>query len=250
MLWAITLGLAPAAPSSGPAAAPAPGFVSSNRAPASPLDIPARAQFIAIEQCARLAHTQQAEQLPRLYRDLAPPLLNWAIEGIVSSMPAHLLVRDRLFAGNDFPAGYLKELNAAAGRMTPEEVADTILANHHNLILRVAARRRCIDTLLQHKPEVVKLVATDLASQQPEAVRRGFNHIAPLRLSEFLDQTVSTYLQNGPFAEDARTALVWLNDLKAVKPLLQDIEAHPDALKRHFLLLNGMLRAGLPSRCW
>ncbi len=223
-------------------AAAARGGPATGRSDAAARAALSREEFLNVEHIARLPPPQQKEQLPHLYRDISPPLMGPASEMILSSMPAHLLAGDRQYArDDDLTTNYAAELDAAATTMAPEQVADVIVANHGELILRLATRRRCIHTLVRHKADLARLVDQDLASDEPAAIGRACAAINALRLTEFLDKIVAIYIANGPFARDARSVLVWLHDSKAAKALIQDIQKDPATLKRHYSLLNGML---------
>jgi hypothetical protein len=52
---------------------------------------------------------------------------------------------------------------------------------------------------------------------------------------------VSIYLKGGAMGDQAKAALVWLNDPRAAKPLLGEVRRDPATLKLHHMLLSGML---------
>src|SRR5262245_5294396 len=85
-----------------------------------------RELFLQVERIARLEEPHQLAALPRLYRELTPPLMNLMIEGMLSSYPAHILVLDRQSLPPGFNAMqvYDAELEEARATMTPEEAAD------------------------------------------------------------------------------------------------------------------------------
>jgi hypothetical protein len=125
--------------------------------------------------------------------------------------------------------------------MSPLEMAEAIHDANGNLIVSLAAKVRCVQTLERHKAQVKKLIEEDLNSDDIAAVRRACSTIHILRLKDFNERMLKTYLADGKFAAEARSAIIWLNDPDMTDALIADIEKNAAALRRHYALLNGML---------
>ena len=199
------------------------------------------ARFIAVEQIARLPQQEREAQIPRLYREISPPLMSILVEGIMSSFPADLFRRGGFASpGGDY-VEYGQQLDDATTRMTPEQMADTILNVHGPLSLNLAAKVRCVQTLRRHQQSVKKLLERDLDSNDAADVNRACATIYTVRLKDFNDRLLKIYLADGKFAAQARSAIIWLNDPAMTAALVADIQKNPAALRRHYGLLNGML---------
>lgn len=199
-------------------------------------------QFIEIEQIARLPEKQREAQIAKLYGELAPAFASPLVEGIISSFPADLFQRGGFRApGNDSMAAYAQQLDIAAASMSPQEMADAIREAHGGIILKLAAKVRCVQALERHRTLVVKLIDQDLGSDDAAALRRACATIHTLGLKDFNERLLKMYLADGKFAAEARSAITWLNDADMAEALIADIAKDPAALRRHHGLLNGML---------
>ncbi len=224
------------------------------REPAAPQDAPRGprrdestrriiARFIAVEGIARLPERQRQTEVPRLYREVALELMSPLVEGIISSFPADLFQQAGFLQPDEdgAQAVYALQIDAAAAAMTPQTMADAIHNCHGSIILALAARVRCLQTLERHKPLVKKLISEDLASDSALAVSRACGTIRAMRLEDFNHRLLAMYLADGRFAAEARSAILWLNDPDMTGALVADVEKNPAAIKRHYGLLNGML---------
>lgn len=206
-----------------------------------------REQFLAIERVARIPRDERKAQIPRLYTDLAPPLMNYTMEGMVSSRPAHLMERDRQYLSDTKGfAAYADQLEAAAGTMTPEEVADKIIQTNSQLILRVASRRRAIQVMQEHPAEMKTLIDADLESDDLSRVSRAYSVIEAIPLSQYGERLVKDYLGDGPRSEQARRTLLFMREPSMEPLLMKEIEANPRSIIKHGGLLAGVM-AGKPA---
>ena len=138
---------------------------------ARPMDNNARRQFVAIERIARLPMSEQAKQLPHLYKDLAPHYMNPFIEGILSSYPDNILDRTKFGGpGGDHTTRWAQQLADAAEGMSPEQVADKL---EIGLWLNVAARAHAIQVFKKHADATAALLDADLKSGGKQAVNRA-----------------------------------------------------------------------------
>jgi hypothetical protein len=207
-----------------------------------PADNAARTRFLDIERVARFPAEEQAKEIPRLYRELAPPVLYFNAEGLLSYCPADILHRDAGIssAGGSPTDRWAKQLADAVARLTADQVADNLGSR---LWLDIAGRARAIQTLRRHLPTLRPLVREDLESAKPERVGRAAAFVHTLRLEEFLDTILTIYLRNDACSPAAQGALIWYPnpDARVAKALLADVAKTPAAVIRHGELLNGML---------
>lgn len=221
--------------------------VGAGRMPASrPTDPAIREQFIQIERIARLSPEQRAARLFELY-EIAQPLMNGLfIEGILStSPPAQLLLPIRRPGprSDELTLLWAAELDEAAKTMSPEQVADTIHANHSSTILQIAARRRALNVFQQNRPQLIAMVDSYISGRDLERAKQAFGAAREFKLAELTERTMQIYLANGPLAEAAGNSLIWItSDPVLAKRLIEEVEKDPQTLKRHSMLIAVFLR--------
>lgn len=204
----------------------------------APTDADARERFLAIERIARLPAAEQARELDRLYRELAPPYMNAMIEGILSSAPSNILER---VAANGFDGNttvWARQLADASAKLSPEEVADKLKTR---MWLNIAARSRAIEVLKAHTKATEALIQDDLQSSQKPSVHRATDVILSLELRTFTDQLLGLFLADGETSGPAGTALLFLHDPALVQPLLARVEKDPKFLARCAGQFQGLL---------
>jgi hypothetical protein len=222
------------------------------RATSRPSDPAVISLFVKIETLARMPLAARRPQIPSFYLDAAP-LMTLAAEGSLSSVPPNLLEPAGRGGGGTplRPAtspsasdAYIDQLNAAALTMTPQEVAERINSLHGPAILRVAARRRALQIARENAADLTPLIRADLTGADLTIARRAADYIHTLQLREFVDVAMPIYLANGPTADAAYWALGWVvSDPAVAGALVDDIDTHPSAIARHFMILSSSLRA-------
>ena len=237
---------APSAPATPPAAQPGVGEPSKPAAgkptesearrqiaagvrPARATDADARNRFLAIERIARLPEAEQAKELPRFYRELAPRYMNPVVTDILSAAPTNILDRDPAngFRGNT--AIWAKQLAEAASNLTAEQAADNLGIA---LWLNVASRARAIQVLEAHAKATEALIQEDLKSGQKAAVQRAAQTILALDLRSFTGQLLAMFQAEDETSEYAGRALLFMRDPAIVQPLLARVEKDPKFLAR------------------
>jgi hypothetical protein len=205
------------------------GRIAAGVRPARGRDAEAREQFLAVERIARLPAAEQAKELARLYRELAPRYMNSMVEGCLSSAPTNILERDSAngFSGN--LALWAEQLAGAASNLTAEQAADKL---QDALWLNVASRARAVQVLKANAKATEALIQEDLKSGKKLLVQRAGNVIRSLNLRMFNDQLLAMFLADGELAEPAGTALLWAHDPAIVQPLLARVEKAPKFLAR------------------
>jgi len=217
-----------------------------------------RKQFVAIETIARLKGDAQKNQVPRLYRELSDGLRSFFVEAILS---AHFdtFVTDDPNPKHPFSSGprsgrrptaprtpedYATDIDDVTEKMTPEEVADAILKKHNELVLRIGARQRCMQTLAGNLDVLRPLIVQDLKSADAREIRRGLEAINDLHLVDFDDAVVDIYLADHrkDVQVSARSALWMLSTEKTIARLVADVEKEPTRIVRHEQVLNLILR--------
>jgi HEAT repeat protein len=135
------------------------------------------------------------------------------------------------------------ELNDAARSMSPEQVADAIQSYHGMTILRIAARRRALYILNQHRAILIPFLQTQITGPDDDAARRAFATIGEFQISELTDECMRIYAAGGPRANAAQSALTWIpSDPARARMLIDEAETNPEALKRHSMLIAIFLR--------
>jgi hypothetical protein len=206
--------------------------------PARPADAEARERFLAVERIARLPAAEQARELARFYRELAPRCMNPVFEDYLSSAPTNILDRRSAngFSGNT--ALWAKQLADAASNLTAEQVANKL---QDALWLNVASRARAIQVLKANAKATEALIQEDLKSGQKLLVQRAGSVILSLNLKMFNDQLLAMFLADGELAEPSRLVLLWAHDPAIVQPLLARVERDPKFLARCAGLFQGLL---------
>lgn len=212
-----------------------------------PTEAETRPEFIEIEKIARLAPDQRQTHIEKLYSDLNTTLATSRAEMAASTSPPARLLLDRQsqigLPRDSRPEAWGQELDEAIHRLSPEQVADTIIANHGTVVLLTATRRRAIYVLLAHKPQLIALIEKDIATNNPTTAARAFSAISTLRLGEMTEHCIQIYLADGPLANQAQRALTWIPfDQNLAKLLVNDVENNPASLKRHSTLIAIFLR--------
>ena len=197
---------------------------------ALPGDVDAREQFLRIERIARLHKEEQAKQLPYLYRDLAPRYMSPFVEMIISSHRRNILDPKDL----GFPEGrttdtYADQLANAAGKLSPEEVADAV---KDNMWLNVAARARALWVFGRHAEAVDKFLQSDLDSRDAPAVRRAAGTINSLGRTSFSGKLLQMYLADDELSKEVWPPLLFMDHSDLVEPLLRKVEKDPQLLIR------------------
>jgi HEAT repeat protein len=197
----------------------------------------ARDRFLVIERIARLPAAEQAKELPRFYRELAPRYMNPVIEGILSSTPTNILDPNPANGFDGNTAIWAKQLAEAASELSPEEVADKLKVG---LYLNVAARARALQVLKAHAKATEALIQEDLKSGQKASVSRAASTIDSLQWRTFTDQLLAIYLADDEeMARNVGSALG--RDQATLRPLLARVEKEPKFLVRCAGLLQGIL---------
>ncbi len=206
------------------------------------LDEDARQQFLEIERMARAPLDEQAMELPRLYKELAPRYMNPFVMGILSSNPQNILDRDAGSYGDS--TGWAQQLEDVASDLTADQVADNL---EHGLWLNVAARERAMAIFKRHSEAVEELINADLDSRDKEFVERATTTIQTLELRTFTDQVLTIFIANNELSESAYRALLFLDDpaisnlhhvnsskkLNHCPPIMGRTTRHGDSLSRH-----------------
>jgi hypothetical protein len=206
--------------------------------PARATDADARDRFLVIERIARLPAAEQAKELPRFYRDLAPRYMNPFIEGILSSAPGNILDRRAAngFGGNT--AIWAGQLADAASELSPEEAADKL---KDRLWLDVAARARAIQVLKANAKATEALIQEDLKSGRKESVQRAADTVLSLNLRTFTPQLLALFQAEDETSEPVARALIFMCDPAIVQPLLAKVEKDPRFLSCCAGLFQGPL---------
>jgi HEAT repeat protein len=206
--------------------------------PARPADAEARERFLAVERIARLPAAEQARELARFYRELAPRYMNPGFEDYLSSAPTNILDRRSAngFSGNT--ALWAKQLTDAASNLTAEQAADKL---QDALWLDVASRARAIQVLKANAKATEILIQEDLKSGQKLLVQRAGSVILSLNLKMFNDQLLAMFLADGELSGPAGRVLLWAHDPALVQPLLARVEKDPKFLARCAGLFQGLL---------
>lgn len=204
-----------------------------------------RARFIEVEKLARLPKPEQERRLPEFYGGLTCySLMSLAMEELTDT-PATLLENSGLLyePQEKMYTLYDNELNSPeAAKLTPEQLADKIMAVHDNsTVLNIASRRRAIYVLKQHKPFVTEIAQRDLASGNFDRAIRAFNIFSSLEIQELVEPIVKIYLSNDDRSGSAKYALRWVNLIFYAQPLLAEIEKDPTRVNQHWELLDNMI---------
>ena len=205
---------------------------------ARPMDADARQQFLAIERLARLPMPEQAKQLPRLYKDLAPRYMNLMVEGLLSVSRPHILDPGNFDGPGGNTATWAGQLADAASEMTPEQVADKL---EIGLWLNVAARARAIEVFKKHADATAALIEAGLKSKQTQSVERAAATILALDLRAFTDRLLTMYIEDADPPEEIFRTLLFLRDPPILRPLLEEVGKDPKFLVRCAGLFQGPL---------
>ncbi len=206
---------------------------------ARPVDADARQRFLAIERLARLPMAEQAKQLPRLYKDLAPRYMNPFVEGLLSSYRDNILDPKKYGApGDDHTTRWAQQLADVASEMTPEEVADKL---EIGLWLNVAARARAIQVFKKHTDAMTPLIEADLSANRKQPVERAAATILAVDLRTFTDRLLAMYIEDADVPEGVYRTLLFLRDRAIMRPLLEEVKEDPKFLVRCAGLFQGPL---------
>ncbi|MCX5676650.1 MAG: hypothetical protein NTX87_16770 [Planctomycetota bacterium] len=229
----------PSTPVAGkPTESEARGQIAAGVRPARATDPDARDRFLVIERIARLSAAEQAKELPRFYRELAPRFMNPFVEGILSSAPSNILDRRAANGFDGNTAIWAEQLAEAASELSPEEVADKL---KDGLWLNVAARACALQVLKAHAKATEALIQEDLKSGQKASVQRAANTILSLNLRTFTEQLLALFQAEDETSEPAGMALLFMRDPAIVQPLLARVEKGPKFLARCAGHLQGPL---------
>jgi hypothetical protein len=182
-----------------------------------------------IERIARLPEAEQAKELPRFYRELAPRYLGSLFYAGLSSFPSNILDPR---AGNGVvgnPELWAKQLADAASELSPEQVADKL---RDSMGLDLAARARALQVLKAHAKATEALIQEDLKSGQKTPVQRAAQTIEALDLRSFTGQLLALFEAEDETSEPAGRALLFMRDPAIVQPLLARVEKDPQCLVR------------------
>jgi hypothetical protein len=204
----------------------------------------ARNRYLEVEGFLRQPEDAQVKAFSRFYRDIAPRHISKIVVMILSSYPEDIL-KPGAFAnpGGDYETRWGNQLQAAAARLTPEQVADQLASP---LMLNVASHVRTLQFLKKHPKPLAALVEEDLDAKELPQVNRGCVVVSTLGLTEFADRVLAIYLADTALSEPAHTALIWLKPASMVRPLLGEIEKNPRSVIRHGGLFQGPLQ-GRPA---
>ena len=189
----------------------------------------ARARFIEIEKIARESNEKQTQDLGRLYRELALPLMNPFVEAILSSHPRSLLNRNSgKFDGST--RGWSDELGKAANTKTIEQVAQEL---ENQLWLNVAARARALHVFEQQKPAVQSLLELDLSQSDQSSVYRASATISSLGWSEYNSRLLEIMLtcDDNKVVEAVRRSLLFSQKPIELAELLKLLAEDPRSLR-------------------
>lgn len=210
--------------------------------------IPGRDHFIEIERISRLAEPERSLRVPAAYRNYASLYLGMFGMSASSTLPpASLFERDQRVAGQRINTGdrlatYNAQLEGMVGVMSPEELADAILAAHNASVLSMASHARLKSLFDEHRPDIRPLVKADLESKEPADVRRAVGVIESLELSDFDEVVVDRYLASAPGWENLRVYLM-MSERDAVRDrVMKDAQEHPEFLTRHAAIIGQALR--------
>ena len=202
---------------------------------ARPVDSDARQQFLEIERIARLPMEQQAKELPRLYKELAPRYMNPFVEGLINSPRSHILDDSKFGSSDDNTTRWAQQLSDAASDMTPEEVADKL---GNGLWENTASRARAIQAFKKHADATAALIRADLETKTRQAVQRATQTIQSVRLPGFTDALLEALLLNDKTSEPALRALIFMRDSPVKQRLLEEVKRDPESLIRFAGLLQ------------
>jgi len=187
-----------------------------------------REKFLEIERIARLPEAEQAEEIPRLYRELAPRYMSPVIEMILSSYRENILDKGNYGSpGGDHHTAWAQQMTEAESELTPEEVADKM---DGGLWLNVAARVRAIQILKEHEELTAELIEADLDSGGEPELGRACGTIGSLQIKTFTDRLLSLYMENDGECDHARNTLMFLGDDSIIDPLMERMKAEPEFL--------------------
>jgi hypothetical protein len=194
------------------------------------MDEDAREKFLEIERIARLPDTEQAEEVPRFYRELAPRYMSPVIEMILSSYRENILDSTKFgFPGGDHHTAWAQQMTEAESELTPEEVADKMGGG---LWLNVAARVRAIQILKEHEELTAELIEQDLDSGGAVELGRACGTIGSLEIITFTDRLLSLYMESDGECDHARNTLLFLGDDSIIEPLMERVKAEPEFLSQ------------------
>ncbi len=197
---------------------------------ARPMDSDARQRFLEIERIARLPMDEQAKELPRLYKDLAPRYMNMLVEGLISSYRANILDNTKFDGpGGDHTTRWAQQLADAASEMTPEEVVGKL---GHGLWQNTASRARAIQVFKKHADATAALISADLKAEKQEAAERAAQTIQSVGLLGFSDALLDALLRDDETSEPARRALIFMRGAPVKQRLLEEVKKDPQSLIR------------------
>jgi hypothetical protein len=193
-------------------------------------------RFLEIERIARLPMEEQAKELPRLYKELAPRYMNEFVTGIISSYRAHILDNTKFgFPGGDCTTRWAEQLSEAASEMTPEQVADKL---GHGMWVNVASRVRAIQVFKKHADATTALIRADLKTENKAAVQRAAQTIQSVGLLDFTDVLLDALLRDDETSEPALNALIFMRNPAVMPRLLEEVKKDPKSLIRFASLLE------------
>lgn len=210
--------------------------------------MPARDHFIEIERISRLTEPERSRSVPAAYRGFAAQYLGmFGLSASSTLPPASLFERDQRVAGQqintaDRVATYDGQLEGMVGALSPEAVADAILAVHNISVLSMASHARLKHLFDEHRPDVRPLIRADLESQDPADVRRAVGVVDTLDLADFDEIILQKYLASAPGWEHLRVYLMNSRKDMVRERLMKDAQEHPESLTRHAAILAQTLR--------
>lgn len=164
----------------------------------------ARTLYLEVEWVGHLTDQPLREQLPRLYRDVYPLLLD----------PRYAPVT-RVTRPVD------------VSTLTPDAAAQVYLSRDGWTGLLYEARRRCDAVLTANRDRVRPLLVADLASGSPSAKVRGLDAVAALRIPDLTDDVLRLARDPAPVSDHAASTLRELNEARGIAALLAADPDHP-----------------------
>ena len=142
------------------------------------------------------------------------------------------------FPEGDADQTWAEQLAEAAGKRSPEEMADAIESGNW---LKLAARARALWIFGRHAEAMDKLLQADLDSGDKSSVRRAASTINALKRTSFSGKLLEIYLADDGMSKEVWHSLLFMHDPGIVQPLLQKVEKDPRLLIRCAGLFQGPL---------
>ena len=207
--------------------------------PVRAADLNAKQQFLEIERIARLPQEELIKQLPRLYRDLAPPYMSPFITGIISSYRSNILEREGFDGpGGDHLSNWSSQLSDAAKKLEPDVVAEKIGSR---MWLNVACRVRSIQVFKDNSRRTMELIDSDLDSGQADRVARAASTILAMKWRSYSMRLLEILLAESadlkatdkserPISSPVRLALTFLHDPAIIPVIMEKVKQNPRVL--------------------